>query len=473
MSVKSRLIEIFKADIESILSHISDEENYLMQIFIKNEKFERRIYFIEFGIFEDFVNQYCFSIWKSNSIEWIIPDDRLSLFREIFLENMDFSTGRTIIYYKHRAIFSEESLYLLLFYHLFIQKIFTRNPINKAFEQALSVWKSSFATNKMPIELYLILPDTVFEAGRKTFQIAEDLELIRLFSYEYMTGSSRSRASLNSRSFNSILLKLTTSQSFDHNFYGDFRKAKHSMDMNEGEYQDILNRIRYFMLSFYLNGFYMMREDVETFTPWWIGEDLKKFKTSDIRFKDNKLELKDLNQLKYLFDKIVKLDLFKDEELELVLFNYNELHKKDLVSELILYDFIILESLFTRGSKAELSFRLSLNLALFVSESKEKFETIFRLSKKLYGIRSEIIHGGNWPNKLRKDKIPEQLGLDNNVKKDVLARAVHERLAKYINIAIRKVIQLKIDQVKINKSSDVMKNFKDLYFMLNSKVFQV
>ena len=469
------MIEVFKTDIESILSHIDNEEEHPLYDFIKNIKFEGCIYFIEFGIFESLVNQACFNIRGSDPMGRVIPDDRLSLFREIFLKDMDFSIRGVIIWFEHMASYSEERLYLLLFYYLFIHRICTKNPIDKSFEQALSEWKSAFATNKMPISLYFILSDTVFAGDRKSFRIAEDLELIRLFHYKSMTGISKSQVSTKWHSFNSILLKLTTFQSFDHNFYSDFREAKHSMDMKIEEYQEILNRIRYFMLSFYLNGYHMMREDVETFTPWWIGEDLKKFKTSDILLKDNKLELKDLDQLRYLFDKIVKLDLFKDEELELVLFNYNELHKKDLLSELILYDFIILESLFTRGFKAELSFRLSLNLALFVSESKEEFETIFRLSKKLYGIRSEIIHGGDWPSKLRKKKIPEQLGLANNAKKGLLARAVHERLVKYINRAIRNVIQLKIDQVNNNKSPEIMKdkNFKGLYFLLNSKIFKM
>ena len=472
--MQSRLIEIFKADIELILTHINNEEEHPLYNFIKDIKLEGRIYFIEFGIFEDLVNQSCFSIRGTDPTGRVIPDERLSLFRKIFLKNMDFSTGRSIIWFEHGAYYSEERLYLLLFYYLFIQRICTENPINKSFEQALSEWKNTFATNKMPITLYFILSDTVFDGDRKSFRIAEDLELIRLIHYNSMTGISKSRVTTNWHSFNSILLKLTTLQSFDHNFYGDFCKAEHSMDMNEEEYQDILNRIRYFMLSFYLNGYYMMREDVEIFTPWWIGEDLKKFKTSDIHFKYNKLELKDLDQLKNLFNKIVSLELFKDKELELVLFNYNELHKKDLVSELILYDFIILESLFTQGSKAEATFRLSLNLGLFISESKEEFETIFQLSKKLYRIRSEIIHGGNWPSKLRKKKIPEQLGLDNNVKKDVLARTVHECLMNYINKAIRNVIQLKTDQVNNNKSPEVMKdkNFKGLYFLLNSKIFK-
>ena len=112
-----------------------------------------------------------------------------------------------------------------------------------------------------------------------------------------MTGSSRSRASLNSRFFNYILLKLTTLQSFDHNFYGDFREAEHSMDMNEGEYQDIINRIRYFMMSFYLNGYQMKRKGLETFTPWWIQEDLKKFKIFLILLETLKMNKKTLDKI--------------------------------------------------------------------------------------------------------------------------------------------------------------------------------
>ncbi len=467
------MIEIFEADIESILSHINNIEDHPLYDFIKNIKFKGYVYFIEFGIFEDLVNQSCFNIRGSDPTGRVIPDGRLLLFREIFLENMDFSTRRTIKWFENGAYYSEGRLYLLLFYYLFIQRIFTRNTIDKSFEQALSEWKSAFASKKMPITLYMVLSDTVFEGDRKIFRIAEDLELIRLLHYRSMTGISKSQVSRNWHTFDSILLKLTTLQSFDHNFNGDFCEAEHSMDMNIGEYQEIINRIRYFMLSFYLNGYQVKRKGLETFTPWWIEENFKKFKTSDIHFKYNKLELNDLNQLKDLFEKIAKLDLFKDKELELVLFNYNELYKKDLVSESILYDFIILEIIFTRGSKAEVTFRLSLNLALFISESKEEFETIFRLTKKLYRIRSEIIHGGNWPSKLRKKKIPEQLGLDNNVKEDVLGRAVHEHLMKYINKAIRRIIQLKADRVKNNKSPEIMKDFKDLYFLLNSKIFQI
>ena len=298
------MIEIFEADIESILSHINDKENEPIYNLIKNVKFEGHIYFIEFGIFEDLVNQYCYKIWGTRPRGWVIPEDRLSLFRKIFLENMDFSIGRDIIWYEHGAYYSEERLYLLLFYHIFIQRICSENPIDKFFEQALSEWKSAFATKKMPITLFLVLSDTVFEGDRKTFQIAEDLELIRLLNFAFLTGSSRSQVSLNGHNFYSILLKLTKSQSFDHNFYGDFCEEVQSMEMNEGEYQGILNRIRYFIMSFYLNGYQMIREDIEIFTPWWIQEDLKKFKTSNIHFKDNKLELNDLNQLKILFEKI-------------------------------------------------------------------------------------------------------------------------------------------------------------------------
>lgn len=465
------MTEIFEADIKSILSHINEQENEFVYSFIKKLKFEGDIYYISFDIFEDLVKHYCFSIWGSKPMERIIPEERLSLFREVFLENMDFSITRTILWYGNMGSYSEEILYLLLFYHLFKQSICTENSINKIFEQALSEWKSAFTTNKMPIKLFLFLLDTVFvESDRMSYQIAEDLELVRLSSYKSITGSSLSQVSHNWQIFDSILLKLNAFQLFDHNFYGGFSEENHSMDMNKGEFQEILNRIRYYMMSFYLKGYNMMREEVEIFTPWWIRENLKKFKTSKIHFENKNLKLDDLNQLKTLFEKIVKLDLFKDKELDLVLYYYNELHNRTLIFELILYDFIILESLFTRGSTSELTFRLSLNLALFISESKEEFKTIFQFSKKLYSIRSAIIHGEIWSKKLLKNKIPEQLGLDSNEKEEVLARAIHERLLMYINKAIKKVIQLKLEQVKNSKSPEIIKNFKDLYFLLDAKI---
>lgn len=464
------MTEIFEADIKSIISHINEQENEFVYSFIKKLKFESDIYYISFDIFEDLVKRYCFYIWGSKPMERIIPEERLSLFREIFLENMDFSTTRTILWYEHMASYTEERLYLLLFYHLFNQSICNENPINKIFDQALSEWKSAFATNKMPIKLFLVLSDTVFQSERILFQIAEDLELVRLSSYKSITGSSLSQVSHNWQFFDSILLKLNAFQLFDHNFYGGFSGKNHSMDMNKGEFQEILNRIRYFLMSFYLKGYNMMREEVEIFTPWWIQENLKKFKTSKIHFENKNLKLDDLNQLKTLFGKIVKLDLFKDKELDLILYYYNELHNKTLIFELILYDFIILESLFTRESTSELTFRLSLNLALFISESKEEFKTIFQTSKKLYSIRSAIIHGEIWSKKLLKKKLPEQLGLDSNIKEEELARAIHERLLSYINKAFKKVIQLKLEQVKNSKSPEIMKNFKDLYFLLDSKI---
>ena len=47
--------------------------------------------------------------------------------------------------------------------------------------------------------------------------------------------------------------------------------------------------------------------------------------------------------------------------------------------ELILYDFIILENIFTRGGTSEVSFRLALNLALFISSSREDMSSVFEI----------------------------------------------------------------------------------------------
>ena len=452
------------------MSHINDRENEPINNFIKGVRFEENIYFIEFNLFEDLVNQYCFKIWGSN-LKWrVIPNDRLSLFRKIFLENMDLSmsSDKIIMWYGYGSYYSEERLYLLFFYHLFVQRIFNKT-IEKSFEQALFDWKKAFETNKMPITIYLVLPITNFEGAIKSFRISDNLDLIKPFTYNYLIGSSRSQARQNSEIFCSILLRLTTFQSFDQNFNRDFDKGPHSLSDNEEAYKDIFIKIRKFMLSFYLNGYPMIKEDFEIFYPWWIQEDLKKFITSKSLTapKYKVLKLDDLKQLTNLFEQIKEFNLLKDTDLELVLFNYNELHKKNLPSELILYDFIILENLFTRKAKMELSFRLSLNLTLFLSEPKDKFEEKFLLYEELYVLRSSIIHGNDWPTKKqKKEKFLKQLGLDNFEGKDEFALAAHDYIIKDINKAIIKIIQLK------KESPAIMKEFKKVYFLLNSEVFK-
>lgn len=207
------------------------------------------------------------------------------------------------------------------------------------------------------------------------------------------------------------------------------------------------------------------------------GRELRlynQYKEYEKRFIEINQMLGELNQHKgiELYNKIQEHNILGDKELELALFNYYELHNKNLISELILYDFIILENIFTRGSETEVSFRLALNLSLFISSTRDEISSIFGTANKVYNIRSKIIHGTEWGKYMRKKEIPALLGLDPNVNDRILARAVHNKLLSYINKSLKRIIHLKIEKFTQNNSHEIMSDFTGLYFLINSPIFQ-
>ena len=92
--------------------------------------------------------------------------------------------------------------------------------------------------------------------------------------------------------------------------------------------------------------------------------------------------------------------------------------------------------------------------------------------KKLYGIRSKIIHGEEWGQNLRRRNIPQLLGLSADTINRDLARAVHKKQSDFINKSVIKIINLKIDEFNKNNRYEIMSNFTDLYFLFNSSLFQ-
>jgi len=269
-------------------------------------------------------------------------------------------------------------------------------------------------------------------------------------------------------------LRLETFQSFYHNFSQPVVRQPIFMEdpLFAEEFKDIMDKIRECILSIYLCNFNFAFKGYKIHWPWWITDFQKKYELPKIRFDENRLTFEDIDLIIKLYKQINEINLIQDNELELVLYNYFELHQKNLIVELILYDFIILENIFTRGGTSEVSFRLALNLALFISSSREELLTVFEITKKLYNIRSKIIHGEEWYNFLRRSNIPSLLGLNVNINNHQLARAVHIKLLHFINKSLIKIINLKIENFQRNNNYRIMSNFEDLYFLLSSSVFQ-
>ena len=474
MTSRNQLINIFQLDVNIIREQISQENHPYFKSFIRYCEESDIIYYFDFDLFKNLVNQYCYDIKKQNydPYKGYVPEDKLTLFRDIFLEKMNFSSQKTIRWFGHARSYSEERLYNLLFYHIFMISISKRTSVEDIFLQALNDWKISFESNRMPICIDIIIPHTILTDMNEVI-ISSELKLKFIKSYMSLIGYDLSRISEDYQMLG-VILRLKTHQSFNHDFYGGF--IRKPVPMNDPklqeEFQNEINKIKECIISFYLNHFNFHLGGFEIFYPWWIGNEKKTYKTSSIQLRQIRLTSHDTDQIIGLYNQIHNHNIIYDNELELALFNYNALHKKDLLSELILYDFIILENMFTRGSTSEVTFRLALNLALFLSTTYENLQNIFNIMRRLYGIRSKIIHGEDWFSLLRRKNIPALLGLDTSTNDQILAREVHGTLLNYIDNSFKKIINLKIENYTKNKNYHIMENFNGLYFLLNSPFFQ-
>ncbi len=136
---------------------------------------------------------------------------------------------------------------------------------------------------------------------------------------------------------------------------------------------------------------------------------------------------------------------------------------------MILDEFIILESIFTKGATSEVSYRLSSNLAFFLAEDIESFKEIYNFVNKFYGVRSKIAHGEDWTKNLSKEKYRKLLGYDDpNTKLEIIVKGLYTKLRLYIDKTLRKIIKMKYIQISNGKSPNIMKDFKRFYFIENS-----
>jgi len=156
---------------------------------------------------------------------------------------------------------------------------------------------------------------------------------------------------------------------------------------------------------------------------------MKSIKQEIFPFETFKLDISEIDSL----NNFIQTELpFKEEFLEMAFENFNlsyEVSNKNL-SFLVLING--LEALFNPGG-GELTYRISRNVAVLLGENKKNAEDIQTKMKKLYRIRSKIVHNG---------------GAD--IKDEELLKLRH-----YLRESIKEIYQ-------INKSKD------DLLNMLNS-----
>jgi len=477
------LIEFLRNDIDSINKGLEEDVSPFLRYMGQLQK-EKCIFFIEEDFFKDLVNKYCF--YCGIGFRQVnIPDDRFALFSELFASNVKKETS---LYYKNQEISlpgffhvryvygrtlldSLQHLYIKLFMAIYTESLNNSLTIENIFAKFLNQWKFFLKNQKIPVKIITFLPDISID--QRTISFSNTVEIRDIIAFIKYGGPEFK--SMNFFPMEGSFLFLTTELLCNHNFL-DKTDIIDRKELNKEWYEKI-KLSQEIILSLYLEGIRFTDEALEILLPWWFRDRPLKFR-EDFRLipGGTKTIANDiLTEVKNTYNMVNKLKIFDDKELELALHRYYHLLKKDFLNDMILDEFIILESLFTKVSSSEVGFRLSSNLAYFISQNIEEFKKIYRSINTFYTIRSKIAHGEDWLAYLAKEKHRKEYRKcldieDPNIPKEKIAREIYLKLREYIEISLKKIIKLKYEKFVNNESPKIMKNFNGTYFIENSSL---
>ncbi|MFC1614382.1 hypothetical protein ACFL5K_03710, partial [Gemmatimonadota bacterium] len=133
--------------------------------------------------------------------------------------------------------------------------------------------------------------------------------------------------------------------------------------------------------------------------------------------------------------KIRKLDSNKYKNLNTGIRRFSIACGRESVEDKIIDLLICAEALFLGDSNMELSYKLSLRAAFFLAKNKDEREAIYKSMKKLYSIRSAIVHG-NEPSPQNQSFEGKITDLTN--KSNTAERYIRAAINKYIKLDLSK-----------------------------------
>lgn len=462
------LIQFLKADIDLLNKGIQNDHPLLLS----NIKKDRQMLNIKNDCFIDLINKYCFQLLPSdyNYIKGYVPDDRMVLFKHIFLSGIKKSDIYSCTYTNGGVfIYSVERLYVNFFKETFSKSIITSQKIEDIILKFIKDWKSFLENQRIPVQIIIFLPEVFIET--EFIELTNDIE-IRSFQSVLVIEKPGYEFVKNFHVYGPLgsFLIFNTSITVNHNFITDQDKIKNinQIELRE-EWYTKLQHINEIFLSLNLAGITFKDESRSLLLPWWFGDQEINFEAPLSNIGKKTITNVCLKIIIEIFDRMKNLNIIYDKELELALYKYSLLLKRDFLYDLILDEFIILESLFTKGGRGEVAYRLSSNLSFFLAKDLEQFKEIYNCIKDFYGIRSDIAHGEDWSSSLSKEKIRKHIGIeDPNEEKSVIMKKVYLKLRDYIDKALLKIIDLKYKKVSKGENQKLLDAFKGTYFVENS-----
>ncbi len=465
MKEVEKLIQIIKNDIDLINQGIIKDNK---QFFRYIEK-DKHLLFLSIYFFKDLINKYCYQPLPEDYdiVKDYVPDDRLELFERIFLSMVKKSDSYHITnVYGSVFIKSVEFLYINLFLTLYVKTLTSSLKVEEIFKRLLADWNFFLEKQKIPIQILTFLPEVFIEQELVRFPNNFEIRSIPFILFFKKTGPILNRSTEIFGPIGSFLF-FSTDLSCNHNFLETLQDIE--SEELEKEWAEKMKFTKELIYSLLLGGIQFTDESYDILFPWWCGDQTIKFQVQKRKIGDTKITDKVLKEINELYILVNKLNLVEDKELELALHRYFLLLKRDYSYDIILDEFIILESIFTKGGIAEVKFRLSSNLAFFLAKDIEEFKRIYNFIKDFYVIRSKIAHGEEWTSRLSKEKYRKHLGIDDsNTPFNTIVKKIVSKLRDFIDKTLRKIIYMKYEMLKKGESPNILNSFVGTFFIENS-----
>jgi hypothetical protein len=162
-------------------------------------------------------------------------------------------------------------------------------------------------------------------------------------------------------------------------------------------------------------------------------------------------ELEQLGEFKNFWQSVGKVLAQPPPGLDIALARYDLMHDHPRASDRLLDQSIILEALFLAEGRGELSYRLKLRVAHFIGDTYEERLRVADCMKKVYDLRSKVVHGAGPVSDKDKDT---QEWLDSAVRK-ILRRYCEKAAATGSNKHIQKTVCEELDRYLLERREDV------------------
>lgn len=457
--IVQKLIDYIKQDLELILQGITKK----YEIFnVSKNTYSKHGYdlVIEFDSFKKLYEEFCFK-FRYIERESINPQliERFNLFEKIFFKLLEKVVSPTLHLWTSRSSFSKYSFYFRLLYVIFKDNFFEKKSIQNKFQELLDEWNTSLGKKEIYIQILVPLPRYTKKEGEMN-----DISIKEKINVKWGVGfdvyKKRGDNFYQSMTFSNLII-YNTQASFD--LYRTVQEHNDKLLENHKKFEKerihLFKIIREIVCTFYLCGVEFKYKRFYYLLPWWFEPDYKLY--SKIAAEIDHVAVISQNNLikvKELYPKLIKSQLFYDDNLIILSHHYKQLINRIFSPDVVLDAFIILEFILTGNVPAEVTYRISINAGFFLANDFDEFESIYRLMRDLYRIRSALIHGNDWLKRM--DKLIRKY-VEFKDYKDIL-----HKLKKLVNFCIIKLINLKRD------NPNILKELDDFYIIKSSNVIK-